>query len=151
MRVINVPMRWLLRLPFATPLSSQLMLVSLTGRRTGRMYLQPVSFVRDGKTLLTPGGGPWKFNLREGECIHLRLGGRDRLARPELIRDVDEVERLLRTMMAVNPRIASFAPVAGPDGQIDHGRVPDAVQYGFAIVRWHFDCPPPALSHAGGR
>ena len=36
MRRINVPMRAILSLPFATPLSGRLMLVSYTGRRTGR-------------------------------------------------------------------------------------------------------------------
>ena len=57
MNAINVPMRFLLRLPFDTPFSSQLMVRSLSGRKSGRLYRQPVSFVRDGETLLTPGGG----------------------------------------------------------------------------------------------
>jgi hypothetical protein len=60
MRVINIPMRRVLGLPIATPLSGRLMLVYLTGRRTGRSYRQPVSYVRQGQTLLTPGGGNWK-------------------------------------------------------------------------------------------
>ncbi len=38
MRVVNVPMRRLLRLPFQTPLSRRLMLLTFTGRRTGRVY-----------------------------------------------------------------------------------------------------------------
>jgi hypothetical protein len=142
MNVINVPMRWLLRLPFATPLSGQLMLLTLRGRKSGKVYRQPVSFVRDGETLLTPGGGRWKLNLRDGECVRIRLAGRDRLGRPELVRNVDEVEALLRTMMRRNPRITSFVPVAGPGGQINRQQLQDAVRYGFAIVRWHFDCPP---------
>ena len=95
MNVINVPMRLLLQLPFATPLSRQLMLVYLRGRKSGKLYRQPLSFVRDGETLLTPAGGRWKPNLREGENSRIRLAGRDRLARPELIRQVDQVERLL--------------------------------------------------------
>jgi hypothetical protein len=144
MNVINVPMRLLLRLPFATPLSSQLMLLSLRGRKSGKMYRQPVSFVRDGDTLLTPGGGRWKLNLRERECVRIRLGGRDRLGRPEFVRNLDEVEALLRAMMRLNPRITSFVPVAGPGGQIDRQQLENAVRYGFAIVRWHFDCPPAA-------
>ena len=64
MNLVNVPMRFLLRLPIAMPLSHQLMLLYLTGRKTGKTYLQPVSFVRDGNTLLTPGGGRWKLNHR---------------------------------------------------------------------------------------
>ncbi|HLZ30675.1 MAG TPA: hypothetical protein VKV73_25440 [Chloroflexota bacterium] len=142
MNIINVPMRLALQLPFATPLSRQLMLLYLTGRRSGKTYRQPVSFVRDRETLLTPAGGRWKLNLRDGQCTRIRLAGRDRLARPELIRSVDEVEALLRTMLAQNPRLASFAPVVGPGGEIDAGRVQEAVRYGFAIVRWHFDCAP---------
>jgi hypothetical protein len=123
MRVINVPLRLLLRLPFATPLSGQLMLISFTGRKTGKAYQQPVSYVPDGDTLLTPGGGKWKLNLREGQPIHARLRGRDVLARPEFIGDGDEVERLLRRMRTVNPRVTAFVPVTGPDGQIDRGKV----------------------------
>jgi hypothetical protein len=53
-RVINVPMRFVLGLPIATPLGKRLMLVHLTGRKSGRHYKQPVSYVRDGDTLLTP-------------------------------------------------------------------------------------------------
>ena len=142
MKVINVPMRLLLRLPFATPLSGQLMLISFTGRKTGKAYQQPVSYVPDGDTLLTPGGGKWKLNLREDQPIHVRLRGRDVLARPEFIGDVDEVERLLRRMRTVNPRVTAFVPVTGPDGQIDRGKVEAAVGYGFRIIRWHLDRPP---------
>jgi hypothetical protein len=140
MNALNVPMRFILGLPFATPLSGQLMLLYLTGRKTGRSYHQPVSYVPDGDTLLTPGGGRWKLNLRPGECTRIRLRGRNVLARAELINDVDEVARLLRRIKAVNSRISSFAPVFGPDGEIDRHRVETALQYGFVIVRWHFDC-----------
>jgi deazaflavin-dependent oxidoreductase (nitroreductase family) len=141
MNIVNVPMRLILRLPFATPLSGQLMLLYLTGRKSGKRYLQPVSYVPDGDTLLTPGGGRWKLNLRAEEYVRIRLRGRSVLARPELIRDVDEVDQLLRRVLARNPRITSFAPVAGPDGQIERTRVEAAVRYGFAVVRWRLsDC-----------
>ena len=53
MRVVNVPMRAALSLPFATPLSGNLMLISYTGRKSGKAYRQPVSYVRDGDVLLT--------------------------------------------------------------------------------------------------
>jgi hypothetical protein len=33
--------------------------------------------------LLTPAGGHWKLNLRDGECIRIRLARRDRLGRPD--------------------------------------------------------------------
>src|SRR6266536_1336677 len=76
-RVVNVPMRAVLGLPFATPPSRRLMLVFLTGRRTGKSYRQPVSYVRDGTVLLTPGGGKWKLNLTDGRPERIRLRRRD--------------------------------------------------------------------------
>jgi hypothetical protein len=139
MRVVNVPMRLLLRLPFKTPLNRRLMLLWFTGRKTGRAYRQPVSYVPDGDTLLTPGGGRWKLNLREGEPIRIRLRGRDVLARPEFVRNVDEVERLLRKMMALNPRITSFVPFLGRDGSLDRGLMEAAIGHGFSIVRWRVE------------
>jgi 3-oxoacyl-[acyl-carrier protein] reductase len=111
MRMVNVPMRTVLSLPFETPISRRLMLLFFTGRKTGRPYRQPVSYVQDGDVLLTPGGGRWKLNLREGEPIKIRVRGRDVNARPEFVGDPGEVEVLLRKMMAANPRVASFGPV----------------------------------------
>jgi hypothetical protein len=139
MGLLNVPMRALLRLPFATPLSAQLMLLSFTGRKTGKRYLQPVSYVRDGDTLLTPGGGKWKLNLQDGRPIRIYLQGRAVQARPEIIGDPETVARLLGQMAASNPRVTSYVPIVGTDGQIDPSRVTAAVQHGFRIIRWHLD------------
>jgi deazaflavin-dependent oxidoreductase (nitroreductase family) len=139
MRLVNIPMRRLLQLPFATPLSRRLMLLHYTGRKSGRAYRQPVSYVPDGDTLLTPGGGNWKRNLREREAITVRLRGRDRQACPEFIRDPVEVERLLRKMMAANPRLTSFVPFIGSDGRINQAGLSVAVAHGFCLVRWHLD------------
>jgi len=137
MAVVNVPMRVLLRLPFATPLGSRLMLVSFTGRKTGKAYHQPVSYVQQGNILLTPGGGKWKWNLQDGQPVHIRLRGYDVLARPELIQNPDEIERLLAVMTAINPGVSVFIPIPkGPDGRLDRSRLESAIGYGFRIVRW---------------
>ncbi|MDQ2873872.1 MAG: nitroreductase family deazaflavin-dependent oxidoreductase [Actinomycetota bacterium] len=144
MRAVNVPMRVILGLPFATPLSGRLMLAWITGRKTGKVYRQPVSYVRQGSTLLTPGGGNWKLNLQDGHPVRIRLHGHDALARPELVADVDEVERLLAVMTDVNPGVRAFVGIPrGPDGRLDRNRLEVAVQHGFRVVRWHLDERPP--------
>jgi len=139
MRLLNVPMRFILGLPFPTPLSGALMLLSFRGRKTGRAYQQPVSYVRDGDVLLTPGGGRWKLNLRQGQPVRIRLRGRDVLGRPEFVRDAGEVERLLLTMQAANARVAAFVPAFGPDGRLDRPGLEAAVRHGFTLIRWRLD------------
>ena len=138
MSVVNVPMRALLRLPFPTPLSERLMLIYYIGRKSGKAYRQPVSFVQQGDTLLTPGGGNWKWNLQDGQPVRIWLRGQEVLARPELVKDPDEIERLLGVMADVNPTVNAFVGVPkGPDGRLDRQRLETAIQYGFRIVRWH--------------
>jgi deazaflavin-dependent oxidoreductase (nitroreductase family) len=138
MALINVPMRVLLGLPFPTPLSGRLMLISFTGRKTGKSYRQPVSYVQQGDVLLSPGGGKWKWNLRDGQSVRIRLRGRDVIARPEVIKDTDEIERLLAVMAAANPSVNAFIGIPkGPDGRLDRSRLETVVRYGFRIVRWH--------------
>ena len=136
-RAINMPMRSILALPIATPLGKRLMLVYLTGRRTGRHYRQPISYVRDGETLLTPGGGRWKLNLVEGQPAHIRLRGRDISLGAELVRDPVEVDRLLAIMSAKNPMVGRFVPIPKrPDGHYDRDGLALAIRHGFCIVRW---------------
>ena len=64
-------------------LGGQLMLVFHTGRRIGRHYRQPASYVSHDGVLLTPGRGRWTLNLKQGEPTRIRLRGRDISARPE--------------------------------------------------------------------
>lgn len=137
-RVLNVPMRALLGLPVPTPMGRRLMLVHHTGRKTGRHYRQPVSYVRDGATLLTPGGGRWTRNLRDGEPVRIRLRGHDIIARPELVDDPDEVARLLAVMAEKNPSLHRFVRIPrDADGRLDRSKLAAAIRYGFLVVRWH--------------
>src|SRR5215469_12284590 len=138
MRVVNVPMRGVLGLPFATPLSGNLMLISYTGRKTGKAYRQPVSYVRDGETLLTPGGGRWTLNLGGGRPVRIRLRGRDLPATGELVTGAAEVERLLGVITRENPRAARFIPIPRrSDGRLEPDALDAALRHGFSIVRWH--------------
>ena len=124
MRAVNVPMRAALSLPFATPLSGNLMLIAYTGRKSGKAYRQPVSYVRDGDVLLTPGGGRWTLNLADGGPVRIRLRGRWSPARAELVTDPAEVERLLGVIGAKNPRATRFIPIPRQAGRTAGARGP---------------------------
>jgi hypothetical protein len=131
-------MRLVLGLPVATPLGRSLMLAFITGRKSGKAYRQPLSYVRDGDVLLTPGGGRWKLNLSSGRPVRLRVRGRDITATPELISDPVQVDELLMTMMKTNPRAAAFIGISRDgDGHFDRAGLDNAIKYGFRIVRWH--------------
>jgi hypothetical protein len=138
MKAVNVPMRAVLRLPFPTPLSANLMLLCYTGVKSGQAYAQPISYARDGATLLSPGGGRWTLNLKGGRPVRLRLRGRDVPAHADLVSDPAEVERLLGVIAAGNPRATKFIPLPRQaDGRLEPEALAAAIAHGFRVVRWH--------------
>jgi len=149
-RIVNGFMRALLGLRLPTPLGKRLMLVDLTGRKTGRRYRQPVSYVRHGQVLLTPGGGNWKRNLKPGQPVRLHINGRDQTAIPEIVIDPDAAADLLAVMIAANPAVTRFSGIGlDTDGRPDRQRVDQALEHGFAIIRWCLNQPPPDAPAAG--
>ena len=117
MRVVNVPMRAVLSLPFPTPLSANLMLVSYTGVKSGKAYLQPVSYARDGETLLTPGGGRWTLNLKGGRTVTLRLRGRNVPAQRRLDHRPGRGGATARRHRRRQPARDAVYPAAAPRGR----------------------------------
>ena len=120
-------------------MSRRLVLVSYTGRRTGRTYSTAVSYVRDGDVLLIPGGGRWWRNLGAGP-VGVRLHGSAMSATPEVITELQAMSDLLSRMMAANPAFSVFTgigqePGGGPNPEdLDRER-----RRGFVIVRLHLD------------
>lgn len=65
--LINPMLAFLLHSPLHSLVSDQLMLLTITGRRTGTEYTFPVLYDRDGTTItVTSHGTSWWKNLRRG-------------------------------------------------------------------------------------
>jgi hypothetical protein len=84
-RSLNVVLRSLLRSPLHGLVSGRLVLLTVTGRRSGREYTFPVGFSEDpGAGSVTIGVGwpsrkRWWRNLRgDGAAVRLRLRGAER-------------------------------------------------------------------------
>ncbi|MGD1281086.1 hypothetical protein ACKUUI_07255 [Mycobacterium seoulense] len=87
LRVINPIMGFLLRTPLAGPARKQLMVLSFTGRKTGRPFTLPVSaHVIDGR-LYALTGAPWKQNFRDGAPARVVYDGKTTAMRGELVAD----------------------------------------------------------------
>lgn len=94
MRFVNPIMRTLLRRGAPKGLAEQLILLHVTGRRSGRCYDIPVGRRRvDGRLLVLSSSG-WRVNLRDTSEIEATIGGERRPALATLVEDPDEVARL---------------------------------------------------------
>lgn len=68
-------MAWFLRSPFHGMLSAGMMLITVTGRKTGRKITLPVGYFQDGDSLwiLTSRDRNWWKNLQSGANVDLLL------------------------------------------------------------------------------
>ncbi len=72
--------------------------------------------------------------------MSIRLRGRVRRVRPELVSDPDQIEQLLAVMAAANPGLKRFVRIPRrPDGHLDPPSLENAIAHGFRVVRWHPD------------
>ena len=97
----------LLRSPLHRVVSGKILLLSFTGRRSGRSYTIPVSYVQDGSVVLCSTDREariWWRNLRGGVPVTVQLQGREVQGRADVIEDDPEaIVRGIRRMLAVVP------------------------------------------------
>jgi hypothetical protein len=87
LRAVNPILRFLLRTPIAGPGRDQLMIVTFTGRKSGRRYSIPLSAHRIDNTLYAITSAPWKQNFRDGATAEVLHNGTTTTMRGELIKD----------------------------------------------------------------
>ena len=100
-RVVNRVLRRLLCDPGrARRVGRHLLLLHVTGRRTGRRLVFPVAYrlPGDGRLMVLTNSG-WRVNLRGGADVTVTLHGRDRPARAELVEDPDAVAGVYRALI----------------------------------------------------
>lgn len=116
--VINPTLRILLRSPLHRLWSRSLLLMKVTGRKSGKVYTIPVRYMRadDEIWVFTMGSNWWK-NLRGGAPVRLRIEGKEMPYRAEAVSDDPAaVRKALEAFFAQFPQDTPYYDVRlGPD------------------------------------
>jgi hypothetical protein len=148
-RLINPIMRALLRSPLHRPLSKQFMLLTVTGRKTGRTYTVPVGRHELEGTLVVYAAGSWRRNLRGGAPVRLTIDGRERTGYAELDENPDQVAQAyksrLDTVGVANARQLGLKVNAGRSPTAQEIK-PAVAQRGIATIRLSDDSTSRAAS-----
>lgn len=96
LRVVNPVLRSLLRTPVLGAARNQLMVISFTGRKSGRHYSIPVSAHRIDNDLYALTTRPWSRNFRGGAPAEVLVDGKSTTMRGALIEDRGVVADLYR-------------------------------------------------------
>ncbi|MEP7034470.1 MAG: nitroreductase/quinone reductase family protein [Actinomycetota bacterium] len=99
--VVNRVMRWLLSSPQrARRVGESLLLLHLSGRKTGRRMDVPVAYAAVGKRFLLLTSSGWRVNLRGRPDVEVTLRGQRLAARAELVEDPDTVAQVYGARIA---------------------------------------------------
>lgn len=104
LRVLNPILRTVLRSPAHRAFSKNLMLLHVTGRRTGHVYVVPVGRHEHEGQLVASAGGGWRRNLKGGADCDVTLDGQRRHARGLLVDDPEEVAVIFSDLLAAMGR-----------------------------------------------
>lgn len=120
-RLVNLVVRGLLRTPgISSLIGSRLLTLHLAGRKSGRRYSVPVAYLADGDDLLLGTSAGWRHNLRAGQPVAVRHGGKHRWADVTTYTKESDVVMAYARMARSNPTFAKFNGIRlSDDGEPD--------------------------------
>lgn len=83
--IVNQAMKFLLCSPVHGMVSKSVLLITFTGRKSGKTYTTPVSYSQDGDLVTIFTHASWWKNLRNDQPITLRIQGREIQGLPETV------------------------------------------------------------------
>ena len=114
-------MSWVLRSPLHGLLSNEMMLITVTGRKTGRKYTTPVSYYRQNGYLwvMTSRDRTWWKNLKGGTEVSLLLRRQpvSAFAEPEL--DLEAVQARMVEYLRHVPQAARPLGIRMENGNVN--------------------------------
>jgi hypothetical protein len=101
-RVANPLMKALLLSPFHGGMSGRLMVITFTGRKSGKKYSTPVGYVRDGSEIYVFTSSPWRLNFKDWAPVSMRIRGKDVQGTARIATDPVIIKRMIQTLTAAH-------------------------------------------------
>jgi hypothetical protein len=136
--VVNVLVKLILRSPLHGLMSKNRILLTFRGRKSGKVYTAPVSYFREGESIVCFTDSSWWKNLGGGAPVRIRLTGRDvaGMAYP-IDTDAEAIAKGLERMLQKIPSDARYYQVTiGPHGQLSTSDLMRAA-YANVMIRIH--------------
>ncbi len=135
-KVLNPTFKTLLRSPLHGLLSGRLMVLTFTGRKSGKRFSIPVGYVQTDDTLLIATESAWSKNLHGDVPVRVRLRGRERAGLADVIADEEVMREKYRVMLAAGPQLGQIIGIRlDANGEPNPEDVARARERGHVVVR----------------
>jgi deazaflavin-dependent oxidoreductase (nitroreductase family) len=106
--IVNRTMKFILRSPLHGMVSKTVLLITFTGRKSGKTYATPVSYSQEGNQVHIFTHATWWKNLRSDTPVSIRIRGRELQGLPEMI--VEDKQAIAAGLAAHLRNVPSDAP-----------------------------------------
>ena len=132
-KIGNPMVKAILRSPLHGLFSKSTMLLTYTGRKSGKIFTTPVGYVQEGDTLrmISSRGHVWWRNLVGGAAVNMRLRGQDKSGWGEAIEGPEEVTSNLKSLLQKTPKYARYLKV-----RLSSDNQPDEKDLALAVQNW---------------
>ena len=133
---LNKVIVYLLKSPLHGLMSSSIMLLTFTGRESGRVYTIPVNYVQGEDAILSISqkDRTWWQNLGAGEAVSLVVRGEKRKAASYVVDDVTAVQAALQAVIHKSPRNAHYYQIRQfSDGEYDQDDILRAAEKAILV------------------
>jgi F420H(2)-dependent quinone reductase len=135
LQLLNPVLRVVLRSPLHWPLSRWFAVLAWTGRKSGRAYSTPVSYVHEDNTAYVTTGDRWWRNLAGGAPVTMAIGGRWRQGVGQPITDRAESATLHERLFREHAWFRRLSGIPAHDGFPDVAALDRALAAGRTLVR----------------
>ncbi len=101
-KILNPLMKLILNTPLYGGLGKRVMILSFTGRKSGKRYSTPVAYVWEGERVIVVTYSPWRNNFKEPAPVQMRIQGKSVSGTAVLVNDPVRIKQILHTLMLTN-------------------------------------------------
>lgn len=112
----------LLRSPLHRAVSGRYLLLTFTGRKTGREYTTPVAYIQDGNRIIVSTDSAWARNVIGGRGVRTRVRGCDHSGVGQRVTDPAVRVPAMRALLAI-PGYARAAGIERIGGTITEEQI----------------------------
>lgn len=127
---------YLLKSPLHGLMSNSIMLLTFTGRESGRVYTIPVNYVQGEDAILSisQNDRTWWQNLGDGEIVSLVVHGEKIKAASYVVDDAPAVQAALQAVIRQRPRFAHYYKIRQfSDGEYDQDDILRAAEKAILV------------------
>jgi hypothetical protein len=101
-KLLNPFMKLILHSPLRGRISERVMVLSFTGRRSGKRYSTPVAYVREGDTVIVVTYSSWRNNFTQPTPVQMYIQGKSINGTALFVEDPARIKPLLHILMAAS-------------------------------------------------